>query len=462
MSELPNEYTDKLFQEGAQQFDFTYNATAWNQMEEMLDAEKNRRNFISYTKYSVLGLIIFGGILLGISILSNPNITNLEADSNDSIISIESSLTSPTESEVKSSVELNDGENLNSPKSDNSSILETKDSSDINRLINPRQADKSTQYPIAEHNNRSHKTRSISSQSINSLENTPLDLKEINIASTTTPFVNKAEKVILEEKVNKDFKPLTTAKDIADNNVLFPEQLSGNELSFLSSSSNTTLEVLPSTSPIPSVQAATSILSRISLRAQGGLIYGYTSQLGTGMARTRFSIGADYALTNRITIGTGAGLNNLCYITDGSGYQNRQQAWFGGASPSRIEAQCRVLEVPIEGTYFFGNRKSSNFFVRGGLVSYFMLRENYTYSYDDSFIPPDVQTSALRVGWATENSNQHLMGVAQMSFGYQFALSPTRQLQIDGFVHAPLTGIGDGGVKVWSYGLNTALNLNLK
>jgi len=123
MSELPNEYTDKLFQEGAQQFDFTYNATAWNQMEEMLDAEKNRRNFISYTKYSVLGLIIFGGILLGISILSNPNITNLEADSNDSIISIESSLTSPTESEVKSSVELNDGENLNSPKSDNSSIL---------------------------------------------------------------------------------------------------------------------------------------------------------------------------------------------------------------------------------------------------------------------------------------------------------------------------------------------------
>ncbi|HEY8919426.1 MAG TPA: hypothetical protein VIM87_23450 [Chitinophaga sp.] len=116
----------------------------------------------------------------------------------------------------------------------------------------------------------------------------------------------------------------------------------------------------------------------------------------------------------------------------------------------RIDANCRVLDVPININYTFMNRPKYNLTATVGLSSYFMLKEEYTYKRD--YMP----------AWekSLSNENQHYLSVLNLAFTYQLPLNSHMSLGIQPFAKVPLGDIGYGQVKLYSTGVAVQLNFN--
>lgn len=116
----------------------------------------------------------------------------------------------------------------------------------------------------------------------------------------------------------------------------------------------------------------------------------------------------------------------------------------------RIDANCRVLDVPININYTFMNRTKYSLTATVGLSSYFMLKEKYTYKRD---YMPDWERSL-------SNENQHYLSVLNLAFTYQLPLNSHMSLGIQPFAKVPLGDIGYGQVKLYSTGVAVQLNFN--
>ncbi len=116
-----------------------------------------------------------------------------------------------------------------------------------------------------------------------------------------------------------------------------------------------------------------------------------------------------------------------------------------------IIASCNVLEIPLKLSYQIANQKTGSFYLSGGLSSFLMLKEQYTWQYNANTSQPDRMI-------IKNNANQHFLSVLELSTTYQFKLKGKFNLGISPYVKLPLGGIGEGKVKLKSTGIN--LNYN--
>ena len=116
----------------------------------------------------------------------------------------------------------------------------------------------------------------------------------------------------------------------------------------------------------------------------------------------------------------------------------------------KIDANCGVLDIPININYAFMNRPNYTLSASAGLSSYLMLKEKYTYKY--------------QAGWDSDkeltNANQHYLAVLNLAFTYQFPLNNNMSLGIQPFTKIPLRPVGYGEVKLYSTGVMLQLNFN--
>ncbi|NCD69060.1 outer membrane beta-barrel protein [Mucilaginibacter agri] len=163
------------------------------------------------------------------------------------------------------------------------------------------------------------------------------------------------------------------------------------------------------------------------------------TQVGTtvGMA---LSIG----LTKKLTISTGALYAKKPYMVPFSEYST---SYNFKTQPTDVYADCRVLDIPINIDYSVYNKGANRFSIGTGLSSYFMLRENYHFDYDNTGTyngPSD---------YDIKNQNKHIMGVLNLNADYQRRLSAKFGLNIRPYMKLPLTDIGYGKVNLQSTGL---------
>jgi hypothetical protein len=116
----------------------------------------------------------------------------------------------------------------------------------------------------------------------------------------------------------------------------------------------------------------------------------------------------------------------------------------------RIDANCRVLDIPVNINYTFMDKPKYTLTASVGLSSYLMLKENYSYKRD---YMPDWEKSL-------SNENQHYLSVLNLGFSYQFPLNNRMSLGIQPFAKIPLRDIGYGQVKLYSTGVAVQLNFN--
>lgn len=156
---------------------------------------------------------------------------------------------------------------------------------------------------------------------------------------------------------------------------------------------------------------------------------------------------AEYNISRKWSIQSGVSYSVKNYSALGSEYNT--SAWPGGRSDNLLTAaaRCFIIDIPINIRRYFEGKNGNRWFVNTGVSTYLMLREDYDYAY-----------ATQNPNWAltgqVKGDNNHLFGIANLSFGYETNLNKKFRLAVEPFMKLPLTGIGQGEVKFLSFGTN--------
>ncbi len=133
-------------------------------------------------------------------------------------------------------------------------------------------------------------------------------------------------------------------------------------------------------------------------------------------------------------------VNNRWYISSGAAYTKKVY----GATPKEynspypgnyvtIDADCDVIDVPLNLHYVFADRPAGRWNVSLGASTYFMLREKYEYYYPNYY-------KRTRV---FSNQNQHWFSVINLSAGWEKNTKGRMNLGLQPYVKIPAGGVGE-------------------
>lgn len=114
----------------------------------------------------------------------------------------------------------------------------------------------------------------------------------------------------------------------------------------------------------------------------------------------------------------------------------------------KVDANCRVYEIPVSLGYHFGARKNHSWFASATLSSYLMKRETYNYSYKTS-----AWGAVQQREWNMYNRSKHMFSVLGISGGYQRKITERISFIAEPYLRLPLQGVGYGKVKLNSAGV---------
>lgn len=130
---------------------------------------------------------------------------------------------------------------------------------------------------------------------------------------------------------------------------------------------------------------------------------------------------------------------------------------YGGISfeADYLDGDCRVLDIPINITYYISPEARLNFYATMGVSSYIMLKEDYVYTVTDN-------NNNYYYYEDYKNKNRHWFSMLNLSFGLQYRISPRLQFQVEPFLKAPMSGVGQGKIDLVSAGSFFTLKYRIK
>jgi hypothetical protein len=176
------------------------------------------------------------------------------------------------------------------------------------------------------------------------------------------------------------------------------------------------------------------------------------STVGTdpGQWQGQYGAGIGYAFSDKWSVRTGFYVARKLYSADSNNYKTVFTSLPGGVygpyKLSEIKANCLVYEIPVNVVYSFAKNKKHNWFVSAGISSYIMKTERYDCSYKNNI------GQWQNHSYSYKNENTHLFSVAGISGGYQYNFNKRLFLMAEPYVKVPLTGVGQGKVKLNSIG----------
>ena len=173
--------------------------------------------------------------------------------------------------------------------------------------------------------------------------------------------------------------------------------------------------------------------------------------LGDGKSGTNVGLLFSAGIFNKLTVSTGANYSVKPYNTDIADYHTTYKF---KTDPSDIEADCRVLDIPINLDYQLYNKHKNKFSIGTGLSSYIMLHESYNYYYAD----PNTKGP---VAYTVPNSGKYFFGIMNLQATYQRQINSKVGLSIEPYMKLPLANIGYSQVKLQTAGVAVGLSWNL-
>lgn len=168
----------------------------------------------------------------------------------------------------------------------------------------------------------------------------------------------------------------------------------------------------------------------------------------TGKLRPSFGAGLGYKISNRFSVRTGIYSGRKVYTAGPEDYNPPKNFWAYYPNLKTIDADCKVLEIPLVFDYSFGYSKNKNWFVSTGLSSYFMKKEVYEY-----YFKPNNSTQYIYYTRSYNNVNKHYFAVLNLSGGYKKQINPHLSLQAEPYMKIAMAGVGYGKVKLNSGGV---------
>ena len=214
---------------------------------------------------------------------------------------------------------------------------------------------------------------------------------------------------------------------------------------------NTTVRQLKETATIKNNTRASkeknknSFVNNFALTFSGGADISYINISNAGKLKLFYGAGLRYTIAKRVTISSGLYVSKKIYTAKPSQYK------FSGGTTypylQKINADCKVFEIPLNVSYNFKAVKKHNWFSGLGLSSYFMKKEVYDYVYK----PPS--GPSYNYIHTVSNKNQHFLSVLTLSGGYQYKLNNRVSLIAEPYIKLHLKGVGSGKVKLNNTGL---------
>jgi hypothetical protein len=173
-----------------------------------------------------------------------------------------------------------------------------------------------------------------------------------------------------------------------------------------------------------------------------------------GKVQPVYGFGLGYTFRDRFTVRTGLYVASKIYTASPKEYKpdypipnfNYLQ---------KIDADCRVYEIPLIISYNFGGGKKHNWFAAAGLSSYLMKKETYDYYYKYPGGATYIHTREIN------NENKHFFSGVSLSGGYTRQLNKTFSLSAEPYVKLPLSGVGAGYIRLQSAGLLISVTAKL-
>jgi len=168
---------------------------------------------------------------------------------------------------------------------------------------------------------------------------------------------------------------------------------------------------------------------------------------------TGYGAGINYTIGKHFTLQAQFFKTRKLYITDRKGYNPVAGSSLISIDTLKVNADCKVWDVPVNLRYNFKSNIKNDFFISAGLSSYIMKKEVYDFDYYNQGIYETKQR-------IIENENKHGFCNLNLSVGYQYWLNKKWSIGFAPYLKLPLTGVGAGKVKLTSAGV--LFNLTFK
>ncbi|MCY7353020.1 MAG: PorT family protein [Cytophagaceae bacterium] len=167
-----------------------------------------------------------------------------------------------------------------------------------------------------------------------------------------------------------------------------------------------------------------------------------------------FGVLLEYEVLPRWRIQAGAIRSEKSYDALFSDY-TKWNSGYWAVDPERVNADCRILDLPVNLRFDALRRTRYDVFVSAGVSSYLMRSEVYKYYFPKTaYIYPNPREREF------SRANNHLASTLNLSAGYERQLGHGFSLQVEPYLKLPLSGVGAGGVRLYSTGLHLSLGFH--
>jgi cytoskeletal protein RodZ len=169
------------------------------------------------------------------------------------------------------------------------------------------------------------------------------------------------------------------------------------------------------------------------------------SKVGTNVG-VLFSAG----IFKRLTISTGAIYSSKPYITNAANYHG---GYTFPSTPTTVNADCRMIDVPLNLDYNLYNKHRNKFSVGTGISSYLMFHEAYNYTYGYYGSGPST--------YNVPNPGKYYLSILNLQATYQRQINSKLGLDVQPYMKLPLSGVGLYNSKLQSTGIAVGLTWSL-
>jgi hypothetical protein len=188
----------------------------------------------------------------------------------------------------------------------------------------------------------------------------------------------------------------------------------------------------------------------IILALNVGPDFNSTTKVIGGKAKVAFGLGLEVGITKNLSLQTGINYGRKDYAV--SSTDNLYSGSYLSTTTVDINAQCKVLEIPLRASLKVREDKKRTITINAGLSSYMMLREKYVFEYNSAL----TRTNKIM---DVRNGGQHILSVVDLSATYNIKLENKKlALGLEPYIKIPLAGIGENSVPLKSSGLSLKLS----
>lgn len=167
-------------------------------------------------------------------------------------------------------------------------------------------------------------------------------------------------------------------------------------------------------------------------------------------------IQVSYNLTKRLSVNTGFVSTKKFYLAAGKDFQPPKHYFtYYVEKLISVDGSCNMWEIPLNLRYDLISKSKIKWYINGGLSSYIMRKQSYTYDY----IYNSVRTKR---DWSTSSQQNEWLKIVNLSAGMEYSFNKIWSIQAESYSRLPISGIGFGKMDISSFGMMLGLKYRPK